>query len=62
MAVDDDLSTNGLIIYSLVQLSPAAAQPLFTIHPVTGDLVTAGTVDVNIDYRLTVVAMVGLFN
>ena len=56
MAVDDDLSDNGTISYSIMQISPIGS--LFTINSVTGDFVVAAPVMINTNYQLQVTAMV----
>ena len=58
MAIENDLGANGLLTYALTQLSPVAAQPLFTVHLLTGELSTTGSINASIDYRLMVTAMV----
>lgn len=58
MAFDNDLGLNGLLTYSLSQLSPVASQALFTVQPLTGELSPAGAVNVSVDYRLLITAMV----
>ena len=58
MAIDDDLSNNGILTYSLTQLNPNNPTPSFTIHPLFGDLSVSNTIDADIDYQLIITATV----
>ena len=58
MAVDGDLSSNGIVTYTLTQPSPATSQPSFSVHPLTGSLTKIGNVNVALDYRLIITATV----
>lgn len=60
VAVDDDLSSNGALVYSIRQLSPSAGAASFSIHPLTGDLMVNQTLNLNTLYEIQVTAMVGL--
>ena len=57
VAVDDDLSSNGALVYSLSQISPSGAAS-FSIHPLTGDLMIIQSLDLNTMYEIRVTAMV----
>ena len=58
VAVDDDLSSNGAVVYSLRQISPESLAASFIIHPLTGDLMVAQSLDLNTIYEIRVIAMV----
>ncbi len=58
IAVDGDLSVNGLITYTLNQLSPMSAQPSFTVNMITGDLSSTGSLVVYTIYQLSLTATV----
>ena len=57
VAVDDDLSSNGVLVYSLSQSSPPGAAS-FSIHPLTGDLMVIQTLNLNTMYEILVTATV----
>ena len=58
VAMDDDLSSNGALVYSLRQLSPSVGAASFSIHPLTGDLMVNQTLNLNTLYEIQVTAMV----
>ena len=59
MAIDDDLGSNGALVYSLTQTTPESSVPSFSVQPLTGDLITIQSLDLNTIYEIQVVAMVG---
>ncbi len=58
MAIDHDLSGNGLVVYSMEQLVPIAPQGSFTVNQFTGDLVLALSLDLQTTYQIRVIATV----
>ena len=61
VAIDGDLSSNGALVYSLQQLSPTNGVAYFIIHPLTGDLIVAQTLDLETIYELQITAIVRFF-
>ena len=61
IAMDDDLSSNGALVYSLTQLSPTSVVASFSVHPLTGDLMVTRSLDLNTVYEIRVTAMVNLY-
>ena len=59
--MDDDLSSNGALVYSLSQLSPANVVASFSVHPLTGDLIVTRSLDLNTVYMIQITAMVNLY-
>lgn len=57
VAVDEDLSSNGVLVYSLRQTSPNGAAS-FSIHPLTGDLMVILSLNLNTVYEIRVTATV----
>jgi hypothetical protein len=59
VAVDDDLSSNGVLVYSFSQTSPPGAAS-FAIHPLTGDLMIIQSLNLNVMYEIQVTATVSI--
>lgn len=61
MAIDHDLSNNGVILYSLEQIVPVSTSSnLFIINQFTGDLIVAQSLSLNTPYQLRITATVSV--
>ena len=58
VAMDGDLSSNGVVSYTLQQLSPTNVAASFTVHILTGDLIVTQSLDLATIYEVRVTATV----